>query len=153
MALAGAIVLLAGLFWCASSFPGLWSTILRRSATPSDTLSRLTRAFPPQETSSVVRDSGPPASASTPLPLREPAQRGAFPQTAPGVVRTVQPGDQLAKVARDVYGVSNQAVLAWIKQNNPRLQNVNRIDVGMPLLFPPLPVSSSRQGQSARHDP
>jgi hypothetical protein len=69
------------------------------------------------------------------------------------VVRTVQPGDQLAKVARDVYGVSNQAVLAWIKHNNPHLLNVNRIDVGMQLIFPPLPVSSSRQGPDARHDP
>jgi nucleoid-associated protein YgaU len=56
------------------------------------------------------------------------------------VVRTIQKGDQIAKVAREVYGVSNPAVFAWIKKNNPQLQNVNRIDVGMQLTFPPLPV-------------
>jgi Tfp pilus assembly protein FimV len=55
------------------------------------------------------------------------------------VVRTIQKGDQIAKVAQEVYGVSNPAVLAWIKQNNPQLQNVNRLDVGMQLTFPPLP--------------
>jgi general secretion pathway protein A len=150
-AVAGALVLLGGLFWFAFFSPALWSTISLTSTTPSDTFSFLTRALPPQETPALVHDSGPPVAASAPLPLLEPAPRVALPQTAPVVVRTVQPGDQLAKVARDVYGVSNQAVLAWIKHNNPHLQNVNRIDVGMQLTFPPLPGSRPRQGQGARH--
>jgi nucleoid-associated protein YgaU len=55
------------------------------------------------------------------------------------VVRTIQKGDQIAKMARKVYGVSNPAVFKWIKQNNPQLQNVNRLEVGMQLTFPPLP--------------
>ena len=88
----------------------------------------------------MVRDSAPPGSASTPLLRMEPSKRATFPQTAPVVVRTIQKGDQIAKVAREVYGVSNHAVFAWIKHNNPQLQNVNRIDVGMQLTFPPLPV-------------
>jgi phage tail protein X len=100
----------------------------------------------------MVRDSSPPGAASAPLPLLEPAQHAAFPQTVSVVVRTMQKGDQLAKVAREVYGVSNQAILAWIKHNNPHLQNVNRINVGIQLTFPPLPVSSPRQGQGTRHD-
>jgi phage tail protein X len=78
-----------------------------------------------------------------------PPEPSAFPKTAPVVVRTIHKGDQIAKVAREVYGVSNPAVVAWIKQNNPHLQNVNRLDVGMHLTFPPLPVSSPRQVRGA----
>jgi Tfp pilus assembly protein FimV len=58
---------------------------------------------------------------------------------APVDVRIIQKGDRIAEVAREVYGVSNPAVFAWIKQNNPHLQNVNRLKVGMQLTFPPLP--------------
>src|SRR5205823_5825789 len=68
VALAGVIALLAAWFWCASYAQVLWSTILRRSATPSDTLSLRTWGFSPQETPSMKRDSRPPGSASTPLP-------------------------------------------------------------------------------------
>ena len=102
----------------------------------------------------MVRDSAPPGSASIPLRPAEPAKLAAFPllpetpavpQTAPVVMRTIHKGDQIAKVAREVYGVCNPAVLAWIKQNNPHLQNVNHIDVGMHLTFPPLPGSSPRK--------
>ena len=85
------------------------------------------------------RDSGPLGSASTPFLPLEPAKEAAFPQMAPVDVRIIQKGDQLAQVAREVYGVSNPAVFAWIKQNNPHLQNVNRLKVGMQLTFPPLP--------------
>ena len=38
-----------------------------------------------------------------------------------------------------LQSVSNPAVFAWIKQNNPHLQNMNRLKVGMQLTFPPLP--------------
>jgi len=152
VALVGALALLAGLFWCTSSLQVFLAKIHLTSTTPSDPLPFLTRVFPPQETPSMVRDSSPPGAASAPLPLLEPAQHVAFPQTVSVVVRTMQKGDQLAKVAREVYGVSNQAILAWIKHNNPHLQNVNRINVGIQLTFPPLPVSSPRQGQGTRHD-
>jgi len=96
----------------------------------------------------MVRDSSPPGSASTPLLSTEPSkpaifpippETSAFPPTAPVVVRIIQKGDQISKVAQEVYGISNPTVFAWIKQNNPQLQNVNRLDVGMQLTFPPLP--------------
>jgi general secretion pathway protein A len=147
-----ALALLAALCWFASDAHVLLSKIPRSSVTPSDTRSFLARGFAPQETPSVAHDSGLPGSASTPWPLLEPAQRVAFPQTAPVVVRTIQKGETIAQVAREVYGVSNQAVLAWIKQNNPQLQNVNRIAVGMQLTFLPLPGSSPRKGRGAMRD-
>jgi len=148
VAVAGALALLAAWFWFASSSQGILAKFHLSSVTPSDTLAVLTRAFPPQETPAMVRDSSPPGAASTPLLPTEPSkpaafpllpETSAFPQTASVVVRTIQKGDHISKVAREVYGVSNPAVFAWIKQNNPQLQNVNHIDVGMQLTFPPLP--------------
>ena len=70
------------------------------------------------------------------LPPPEPS---AFPQMAPVDAHHPKRGSALAQVAREVYGVSNPAIFAWIKQNNPHLQNVNRLKVGMQLTFPPLP--------------
>jgi len=58
----------------------------------------------------------------------------------PPTVRTVKKGDQVARVALEVYGSSTYAVLDWIRKNNPQLQNLNRVDVGMQLTLPPLPA-------------
>jgi len=123
VAVAGALALLAAWCWFSSSAQGLLGKFHLSRVTPSDTLAVLTRAFPPQETPAMVRDSAPPGAASTPLLRMEPAklaafptppEPSAFPQTAPVVVRIIHKGDQIAKVAREVYGVSNPAVLAWI---------------------------------------
>ena len=60
--------------------------------------------------------------------------------TVATTVRTVKKGDQIARVALEVYGSSSNAVLDWIKKNNPQLRNVNLVDVGTQLTLPPLPV-------------
>jgi phage tail protein X len=52
----------------------------------------------------------------------------------------VKKGDQLTRLATEVYGFSNPAVLEWIKKHNPQLQDVNRVDIGMSLTLPPLPA-------------
>jgi len=146
--LAGTLALLAALFWFSSYSQIIWSKIHLTNLTQSDTPSLLQRVFPPQETPAIVRDSAPPVAPSSPLLPTEsprvaafpmPPETSTFPQTTQVVVRTIQKGDQISKVAREVYGVSNRAVFEWIKKNNPQLQNVNRIDVGMQLTFPPLP--------------
>lgn len=130
VAVAGALALLAVWHWGSPYAPSLFAKLHLPRATPSGTL---------PETPAGGRDSGPLGSASTPFLPLEPAKEAAFPQMAPVDVRIIQKGDQLAQVAREVYGVSNPAVFAWIKQNNPHLQNVNRLKVGMQLTFPPLP--------------
>lgn len=138
VAVAGALALLAVWHWGSPYAPSLFAKLHLPRATPSGTL---------PETPAGGRDSGPLGSASTPLLPLEPAKEAAFPppepsafpQMAPVDVRIIQKGDQIAQVAREVYGVSNPAVFAWIKQNNPHLQNVNRLKVGMQLTFPPLP--------------
>ena len=55
-------------------------------------------------------------------------------------MRLVQRGDQLTKLALEVYGSTSAAVLEWIKKNNAQLYDLNRIEVGMQLTFPPLPA-------------
>lgn len=138
VAVAGALALLAVWHWGSPYAHSLFAKLHLPRAAPSGTL---------PETPAGGRDSGPLGSASTPFLPLEPAKEAAFPppepsafpQMAPVDVRIIQKGDQLAQVAREVYGVSNPAVFAWIKQNNPHLQNVNRLKVGMQLTFPPLP--------------
>ena len=135
---AGALALLAVWHWGSPYALSLFAKLHLPRATLSGTL---------PETPAGGRDSGPLGSASTPLLPLEPAKEAAFPppepsafpQMAPVSVRIIQKGDRIAQVAREVYGVSNPAVFAWIKQNNPHLQNVNRLKVGMQLTFPPLP--------------
>jgi general secretion pathway protein A len=138
VAVAGALALLAVWHWGSPYAHSLFAKLHLPRATLSGTL---------PETPAGGRDSGPLGSASTPFLPLEPAKEAAvpppepsaFPQMAPVDVRIIQKGDQIARVAREVYGVSNPAVFAWIKQNNPHLQNVNRLKVGMQLTFPPLP--------------
>jgi general secretion pathway protein A len=138
VAVAGALALLVVWHWGSPYAHSLFAKLHLPRATPSGTL---------PETPAGGRDSGPLGSASTPFLPLEPAKEAAFPppepsafpQMAPVDVRIIQKGDQIAQVAREVYGVSNPAVFAWIKQNNPHLQNVNRLKVGMQLTFPPLP--------------
>lgn len=138
VAVAGALALLAVWHWGSPYALSLFAKLHLPRATPSGTL---------PETPAGGRDSGPLGSASTPFLPLEPAKEAAFPppepsafpQMAPVDVRIIQKGDRIAQVAREVYGVSNPAVFAWIKQNNPHLQNVNRLKVGMQLTFPPLP--------------
>ena len=72
-----------------------------------------------------------------------PAWRRHIQNNEPGFacqsLQALEKGDQIAKVALEVYGFSNTAVLEWIKKNNPQLYNVNRVEVGMQLTLPPLP--------------
>ena len=138
VAVAGALALLAVWHWGSPYAHSLFAKLHLPRAAPSGTL---------PETPAEGRNSGPLGSASTPFLPLEPAKEAAFPPPEPSAfpqmasvdVRIIQKGDQLAQVAREVYGVSNPAVFAWIKQNNPHLQNVNRLKVGMQLTFPPLP--------------
>ncbi|MBM3224068.1 MAG: hypothetical protein FJZ47_09730 [Candidatus Tectomicrobia bacterium] len=100
----------------------------------------------------VRREAVPPVSALTPPPSPPEPLRSERVPPAPEVsealpvatatYRTVKKGDQLAKVAVEVYGFSNNAVLEWIKKNNPQLRDPNRMDVGMQLTFPPLPAGT-----------
>jgi general secretion pathway protein A len=158
MALTGATALLTAWFLF-SPYPHIvWSKIdytgllkhTPANITQSIASHSSTRMPPPQETTEAPRDSVPPLLKSiralppeiskrdaptTPTEVSEPTQA----QAAPVTVRMVQRGDQIAKLALEVYGTASPAVLKWIMKNNPQLRSVNRIESGMQLTLPPLP--------------
>lgn len=53
-------------------------------------------------------------------------------------VRVVRPGDTLAKLAVEVYGYADQKVLRLIQEHNPNIRNINLINVGQKIVFPPI---------------
>jgi nucleoid-associated protein YgaU len=67
-------------------------------------------------------------------------EKAAPSPTGPDTFYTVKPGDQISKIAGEVYGVWSPAVREWIKKHNPDLRDMNRIEVGMQLALPPLPA-------------
>ena len=146
---AGITVLLAALFWFSPYQEVVLSHLNLAKVRQFMTPSVASRMSPPQETPAAVRDSLLPVSSSTPALPEQPPKLAVSPpspetsEPAPAVpvtVRTVKRGDLIARVALEVYGSSNSAVLDWIKKNNPQLRDLNRVEVGMQLTLPPLPA-------------
>lgn len=54
-------------------------------------------------------------------------------------VRIVAPGDTLAGLTFEVYGRLDGEALAWVKDHNPEITNVDRIQVGQVIEFPAIP--------------
>ncbi len=144
MTLSGATALLALLLWFSpyqqvvlSKLSGLAQSL------PFVTPSVASRVAPTPGQPAVPRDSAPPLLSATPaLPTQSPRLENPLPAPETlelGTIRTIKRGDQIVKVALEVYGFSNSAVIDWIKKNNPQLRNINRLDVGMQLALPPLP--------------
>src|SRR5215831_12559591 len=161
IAVAGITALLGALFWFSPYKEVALSKINLAQVTPVITPSVAPRMSPLQETPAAVPDSVLPAPISTPAQPTQPPTPVVSPpspevsEPAPAVsttvytvpapavsttVRTVKKGDQVARVALEVYGSSNNAVLEWIRKHNPQLRDLNRVDVGMQLTLPPLPA-------------
>ena len=144
MTLAGATALLAALVWFSPYQQAVLSKLsgLAQSL-PFVTPSVASRVAPTPGQPAVARDSAPPLLSATPaLPTQSPRLENSLPAPETlelGTIRTIKRGDQIVKVALEVYGFSNSAVIDWIKKNNPQLRNINRLDVGMQLALPPLP--------------
>jgi general secretion pathway protein A len=148
--LAGATALLAALLW----FSPYQQAVLSRLSSlaqsiPFVTPSTASRVSPVPVQPAVARDSILPIPPGAPaLPAQSSRLEGSSPSAemsepasaVPTTLRTVKRGDQIVKMALEVYGSSNSAVLDWIKKNNPQLRNVNRLEVGMQLALPPLPA-------------
>jgi general secretion pathway protein A len=52
------------------------------------------------------------------------------------VTRTVKKGDSLYKLTRIVYGYADDQLVAWVKQNNPWIKDINNLSVGEEIIFP-----------------
>jgi general secretion pathway protein A len=145
MTLAGATALLAALVW----FSPYQQAVLSKLSGLAQSLPFVTPSVASRVSSTpgqpaVARDSVVPLLSATPaLPTQSPRLESSLPSPETselGTTRTVKRGDQIVKVALEVYGFSNSAVTDWIKKNNPQLRNINRLDVGMQLVLPPLPA-------------
>jgi phage tail protein X len=55
------------------------------------------------------------------------------------VVKTVKRGDVISKLAVEVYGVTSPEIIEWVKKHNSHVTDIDRIQVGELLTFPPLP--------------
>ena len=59
------------------------------------------------------------------------------PRLAPApVIRKVQEGDNLFRLTVSVYGRADDKLVAWVKQNNPWMKDINNIPVGKEIVFP-----------------
>lgn len=72
--------------------------------------------------------SQPPAVASQPVAL------------ASNKLRIVSPGDTLTQLATQVYGRVDRAAMEWVKHHNPAITDIDRLQVGQLIEFPPLPA-------------
>jgi type II secretory pathway predicted ATPase ExeA/LysM repeat protein len=68
-------------------------------------------------------------------------EESSFPKeelTEPQKTIVVQSGDTLSQLAIGVYGRDDEAVLRHLQRHNPNLSDINMINVGQELRFPPL---------------
>jgi general secretion pathway protein A len=71
--------------------------------------------------------------------VREPSRK-RFPLSI-----TVKKGNNLFRLTRNVYGYADNKLLAWVKQNNPWIMDMNNIPAGVEIIFPEL-SEEQRQG-------
>ena len=62
----------------------------------------------------------------------------------------VKPGDTLLELAIQVYGTANEKIIDLILGSNPQIKDINRIEVGQEILFPPL-KSAEKKGTFTVH--
>jgi type II secretory pathway predicted ATPase ExeA/phage tail protein X len=63
----------------------------------------------------------------------------------------VKPGDTLLELAIQVYGTANETIIDSIRQSNPGIRDVNRIEVGQEIFFPPLKAAEKKGGTFTVH--
>jgi len=131
---AAALVVLAGALWVLSSNPrgalGKMGSLVLWQQKTRESIAHDTRPVAPQ----VVRYDPAPLSAEGKEPGTSP------PETAPAAAtKTVTVGDNLTKLAREVYGTSSSAIMKLLRENNPQIENLDVIHPGNKIVFPSLP--------------
>jgi type II secretory pathway predicted ATPase ExeA len=83
-----------------------------------------------------------PAMAVSPQPEQPPntepvVQQQGVPKPEKRVI-TIKPGDTLLRLSRQIYGSADEKILASIQRENPEIKDINNIEVGQKIIFPPL---------------
>lgn len=80
----------------------------------------------------------------SPVPVRTfSAVKTSFPAT-----RIAKRGDTLFTLTLEVYGFTNESLIYWVRQHNPFITDVNRIQTGDTIVFPE-PLDSEKRGSIA----
>jgi general secretion pathway protein A len=58
------------------------------------------------------------------------------------LVKVMQKGDYISRLAVEIYGSVNEAILEMIRKHNPQIKDLNKVEVGEKVLFPKLHVAS-----------
>lgn len=61
------------------------------------------------------------------------SQKKVFP-----VMKTMKEGDYVSKYAIEIYGYSNNTLIAWIHKHNQHIKDMARVKVGETIVFPAL---------------
>ena len=80
-----------------------------------------------------------PMPAVAPADPVEPAEGKKIPvvkNKASPVTRVIKKGDNLSRLAREVYGYSNREVLDRVMRRNRGIKDINRIEPGRKIVFP-----------------
>jgi type II secretory pathway predicted ATPase ExeA/phage tail protein X len=107
--------------------------------------------IPSAPESQVIDRGGPPAGNTTEVGEKKPGPQlsktsqgdriSDFEEEKPSQTLTVKKGDTLTELAANVYGWVDDSVIEFVRKNNPGLRDVNRIEVGQKIVFPPLSKS------------
>jgi len=57
-------------------------------------------------------------------------------KTSSPVIRTVKKGDSLFGLTKKIYGYTDAKLVEGVKQNNPRIKDINKILIGEEIIFP-----------------
>jgi hypothetical protein len=84
---------------------------------------------------------------SGPTPLQENGQKpqdhtGEIRKAELPLVRVLNKGDYISRIALEVYGSASEEILALIKKHNPQLKDINRVEVGEKVLFPAIQTAT-----------
>lgn len=71
------------------------------------------------------------------------AQKEKFVRTEKGII-TVKPGDTLLALSIEVYGYADERTLQLVQRENPKIEDVNLIEVGQKIVFPKPPSSNNK---------
>jgi len=81
----------------------------------------------------------------SPLPVKTASRvKTSFP-----VTRVAKRGDTLFTLTLEIYGFANEGLIYWVRQHNPFIKDVIRIEPGQRIVFPePLePLDSGKRGR------
>ena len=74
------------------------------------------------------------ANSNTTTESETPAQEATFPITI-----SVSPGEDMASIAVEIYGFSNDELFSLIQKQNPNIPDLKNIKIGDRIILPALP--------------